>query len=246
MMTADSLPPMSSSAGAGAAPERGCAWPRKSPSEASNCSVASWSLATQASTWAAAQFSHTRHCSTLPPLNSGCRMAPFPLGLGAGELQHLRNADQGRGGAQRVGGAMPRTHDSALRAGEPQTHEQLQDRRVDLLDPGAVDDDGPAFRKPRQQRAMQIRGLHNRDPGAELNACVRRRARRFRGSRLLLLAHAAATAGRSSSEMLLPMSLSMSSRMSIFSSMVARALTNTVSTPPHTSGGGLVSAASTL
>src|SRR5258708_14479618 len=164
-----------------------------------------------------------------------------------GELQQVSQADQVRGSAQRVGGAaMPGAGNPARKARAPQAREQLQYRRVDLFDAGAVDDHAFASCNARQQRAMQVGGLYDRRSGLELDARRLLHPYRLRFARQLLLAHATAAPGTSSSAMLLPMSRSMSSRMSIFSSIVASALTKTVSTLPHTSGGGLVSAASTL
>src|SRR5258708_10093335 len=109
-----------------------------------------------------------------------------------------------------------------------------------------MDDDAFGLGNARQQRAMEVGGLYDGRPGLEPDGRRSLRSCRFLFARQLLLAHATAAPGTSSSAMLLPMSRSMSSRMSIFSSIVASALTKTVSTLPHTSGGGLGSAASTL
>src|SRR5258706_6070721 len=263
MMTAY-ISPSASPARAGAEPPGDCAGPSISASAASNSALAALSLVRHASSCAAAQLSQARHRSTATPPASGCAECGRPVapallalisagattaisrGAAAGKLQHVRHTDQARALAQRVRGAVPGAGDPALHAGAPQAGEQLEYRRIDLFDLGTVDDDGFALLEARQQRAMQTGGLRDGQPDVEFD--VRRPCRTlgFGGARRLLRAHAAATPGRSSSAMLLPMSRSMSSRISIFSSMVASAFTNTVSTLPHTSGGGLVSAASTL
>ena len=88
-------------------------------------------------------------------------MAAVPRGPpGRGSIQNLRHAESGPA----VSGAAPRRRPSRCRrfrarAGAPQAGEQLQHRRIDLLDPRAVNDHRAALGEARQQRAMQIGGL---------------------------------------------------------------------------------------
>src|SRR5258708_27196580 len=119
---------------------------------------------------------------------------------------------------------MPGAGNPALHAGAPQACEQLKYCRIDLLDLGTVDDDGFALREARQQRAMQPGGLRDGQPDVQFDGRGPRRTFGFGGTRRVLLAHAAATAGSSSSVMLLPMRRSMSSRTRILSSTVPLAL----------------------
>src|SRR5277367_3782330 len=155
-----------------------------------------------------------------------------------GEVQQVSHADEVCRAAQRIGSAGPGAGDCTLRGREPKAREQLQYGCIDLFDPSAIDDDGAAVDESRQQQAAQTGCLDDRHPGIETN--------RLRGANSPFFAHAAAAPGTGSPEMLLPMSRSISSKMSIFSSTVASALTNTVSMLPQTSGGGMASAALTL